>query len=534
MTSGADPALGNGGKAAATIGACFESSRARCLPAPFVRLAGAWFEAPGGRATAIFLALFVLAWTLFQVLSFASFDLHPDLVEVYAWGRHPSLGYYKHPPLGALITTLWFSLFPASDWAFELLAMVNAAVGLYATDLIARRYLTGDKRLTVLLLLLLTPFYQFHGERFGANQVLLSTWPIAVYSFLRAHESQRAGWAAAAGAAAALAMLGKYYSVFLILGLAAAALAHPGRTSYFRSPSPWISALVGLTVLAPHIAWLSATDFLPFHYALNNHAAASPGAVLAQTGAYAVGAIGYVAVPLVVYLVAVRPNRAALKEALWPSDPDRRVLAVLLWIPLISPMPVAIAMGELLTPLWTMPAWFLLPILMLAPPGAVLRRPAAIGVAALVAAIALGSLLASPALAWARYINGTKEPRSYYRLLAAEAAARWQAVTGRPLYIVAGDPDLAAAATFYAKNHPDALPACALETAPWITPTRLATEGWVALCKAEDDVCLNLALRLAGERSDAVRAEVRLTPRFIGVSGPPRSFTLLLVPPVAR
>ena len=56
-------------------------------------------------------------------------------------------------------------------------------------------------------------------------------------------------------------------------------------------------------------------------------------------------------------------------------------------------MPVAIAMGELLTPLWTMPASFLLPILMLAPPRAVLHRPAAIGVAALVAAIALGSLL---------------------------------------------------------------------------------------------------------------------------------------------
>src|SRR5262245_50151456 len=69
MTSAADPALGTG-KAVATIGACFESSYARCLPAPFVRLAGVWFEAPGGRATAIFLASFVLAWTLFQVLSY--------------------------------------------------------------------------------------------------------------------------------------------------------------------------------------------------------------------------------------------------------------------------------------------------------------------------------------------------------------------------------------------------------------------------------------------------------------------------------
>jgi hypothetical protein len=34
-------------------------------------------------------------------------------------------------------------LFPALDWAFHLLAMVNAAAGLYATDLIARRHLEG-------------------------------------------------------------------------------------------------------------------------------------------------------------------------------------------------------------------------------------------------------------------------------------------------------------------------------------------------------------------------------------------------------
>src|SRR5580704_1485918 len=309
MTSGAYPKPSDDGKSAAIAGA---SQR---LAAPFVRLANAWFDAPNATATAAFLAIFVLAWTLFQELSYASIDLHPDLVEVYAWGRHPSLGYYKHPPLGAIISALWFSVFPARDWAFQLLAMVNAAVGLYATALIARRYLTGDKRLTVLLLLLLTPFYQFHGARFGANQTLLSTWPIAVYAFLRAFEGRQPVWAAAAGAGAALAMLGKYYSVFLIVGLAAAALVHPGRSAYFRSSSPWISALVGLGLLAPHMVWLAATGFLPFHYAVGVHAAGSLATVLAATGAYAVGAIAYVALPVVIYLLAVRPDRATLREA---------------------------------------------------------------------------------------------------------------------------------------------------------------------------------------------------------------------------
>jgi 4-amino-4-deoxy-L-arabinose transferase-like glycosyltransferase len=531
MTSGDYPPPRHDGTSTAIAGASRES-RARRLAALFVRLANAWLDAPNGRATAALLVMFVLAWTLFQELSYASIDLHPDLVEVYAWGRHPSLGYYKHPPLGGLISALWFSVLPPRDWAFQLLSMVNAAIGLYAAALIANRYLTGDKRLTAVLLLLLTPFYQFHGERFASNQTLLSTWPVAVYCFLRAFEGRRPGWAVAAGGSAALAMLGKYYSVFLIVGLAAAALVHPGRSAYLRSSSPWISALVGLGFLAPHMAWLATTGFLPFHYALAVHAEASPEAVLAGTAAYAVGAVAYVAVLAAAYLLAVRPDWATLRDALWPSQPDRRMLAVLLWVPLLVPMPVAIAAGARITSLWTMQAWFLLPILLLAPPAAVLRRPAAIGIAALVASITLGALLASPAIAWIRHVNGTKEARSYYRLLAGEAAARFQSATGRPLSIVAGDPPLAVAATFYASSHPDALPSPDLATAPWITPARLAREGWVALCKSGDDDCLDLARQISGERPDAIRADVALVPRFLGLNGPPQAFTLLLVPPL--
>jgi 4-amino-4-deoxy-L-arabinose transferase-like glycosyltransferase len=524
MTSADYPPPCRDGMSAAIAGA------SRRLAAPFVRLANAWLDAPNGQGTAVFLAIFVFAWTLFQVLSYASIDLHPDLVEVYAWGRHPSLGYYKHPPLGGLISALWFGVFPPQDWAFHLLAMVNAAIGLYATALIANRYLTGDKRLMVVLLLLLTPFYQFHGQRFGSNQTLLSTWPIAVYCFLRAFESRRPGWAVAAGASAALAMLGKYYSIFLVVGLVAAALTHPGRSAYFRSSSPWIAALVGLCCLAPHMAWLATTGFQPFHYALAVHGEASREAAVLGTFEYAVGAVAYVALLLAVYLVAVRPDWATLRDALWPSQPDRRMLAVLLWVPLLAPIPVAIIMGAGITSLWTMQAWFLLPILLLAPATAVLRRQAAIGVAALVASITLALLLTAPAIAWTRHVNGTKEARSYYRLLAAEAAARFQSATGRPLSIVAGE--VAVAVTFYAPSHPDALLGPDLQTTPWITPARLAQEGWMAICRSGDNDCLNLTRQISGERPDTIRADVEIVPRFLGVDGPPRTFTLLLVPPL--
>ena len=105
---------------------------------------GGWLDfAPSGLATRFFLLWFVILYTAFQVLSFASLGLHPDMLEAFAWGLHPSAGYDNHPPLYALMAGVWFAVFPPTDWAFHLLAIANAALGLFATDLIAR--MTGQR-----------------------------------------------------------------------------------------------------------------------------------------------------------------------------------------------------------------------------------------------------------------------------------------------------------------------------------------------------------------------------------------------------
>src|SRR6202011_4854226 len=149
----------------------------------------------------------------------------------------------------------------------DLMALTNAAMALWAVDLIARHFVTGDKRVIVLLLLMLTPIYQLHAQRFNANAVLLAVWPIAIYCFLRSFETRQVGWAIACGATAALAMLGKYYSVFLVGSFVFAAICHPQRRAYFGSWAPWASLVAGFAALAPHLQWLAATGAPPFAYA---------------------------------------------------------------------------------------------------------------------------------------------------------------------------------------------------------------------------------------------------------------------------
>ena len=499
------------------------------------RLAGAWFDRePGGRATFILLALFVAVWTSFQIVSFSSLDLHPDLTEIYAWSQHPIAGYYKHPPLGALIAAAWIAIFPVADWSYYLLAMTNAAIALYAIDLIARRYLTGDKRLFVLLFLLLMPFYQFHSVSYNANATLLSSWPIAVYCFLRAFETRGVLWSAAAGAAAALAMLGKYYSCYLVAGLVVAALAHPARWTYLKSPSPWISAAIGLAVLAPHLYWLVVNDFPTFEYAFGMHRFSSRLDILTSNAQYLAGAIGYVAAPVAVYLLAVRPGRRVLARAFWPADPELRMLVVLLAVPLLLPPLSAPFLGVKLTPLWTMQAWFLLPIILLAPKAVILPRRAAVAVALFVLVITAAVTAVAPGLAWLNHLKENENGSAYFRLTSEEITTAWRRLTGTPLRIVLGDPNFAAAASFYSPDHPDFVPGFDLWRAPWVTEERMQREGFAVVCRADDAQCAAAALRHVAGNPLTQRREIEVPNRYLGHTSATKRFHILIVPPRAR
>ncbi len=499
---------------------------------PIERLVERWYGLDTQHAVLVLLAVLVAAWTAFHAITYAGIGLHPDLTEVYAWGRHPLAGYYKHPPLGALMCAAWFAIFPAADWAFHLLAMVNAAAALYCVDLIARRYLSGDKRLMVLLLLLLTPFYQFHAQRFASNQTLLATWPLAVYCFLRAFESRTVGWSLAAGGAVALAMLGKYYSIYLVGGIAIAALTHPKAARYLQSPSPWLSIVGGLLVMAPHLYWLQATGFQPLDYAYGVHGGTLLPVFL-SLGNYLIGAVGYLGLPLALWWLVVRPTRRQLTRILWPPDPERRMLVTLFLGFFLLPPLSAPFLGVLLTSLWTMQIWFLLPIILLAPATVKLPHRAAVRTASgLLVFTVIAVFAIAPVLSWIN-LTHAGSGRPYYKQLSAAVMQAWHASVGSPLIIVLGDTDLAAAVTFYDPDHPDSVPYHVLSKAPWVTPERLTLEGWAAVCATEDPGCIGAAERRAIGRPRARRSTIEIVPRLFGFVGKPSRFTIFVVPPQA-
>jgi len=211
------------------------------------------------------------------------------------------------------------------------------------------------------------------------------------------------------------------------------------------------------------------------------------------------------------------------------------MLVVLLAVPLVLPAVVAPLIGTALTPPWTMPAGFLLPIVLLRPKAAELTRVAAIRITALVATITIVTLAAAPWLAQRAHVAGTREGREYYRLVSAEMTNAWHLGTGLPLRIVMGDRDLASAVTFYSPDHPDAMPGFETGAAtPWITPERLAQDGWAAICNADDEKCVEAARQRAAGKSNVQFITYSTINRYLGKAGKLGRFFFILAAPESK
>lgn len=478
------------------------------------------------------LAMFVALWVAILHVAYLSGDLHPDTIEAWSMGRTLAWGSNKHPPLMGWIARGWSAVFPLTEWSFQLLAMVNSALALWAVDLIARRYVGGDRRALLLLLLLWLPVYQFHAQRFNANAVLLPLWPLATLCFLRSFETRAAGWAAAAGFVGALAMLGKYYSAFLIVGFLVAALCHPRRRDYFRSSAPWLSIAVGVAPLLPHAYWLATSGIGPFDYALAAHGGATvAGAAISAIG-FLLGVVGTLALPVAIFALVIWPQRRAYLDGLRRLDSGLRLLLVVGIATVIVPPLVTVVLGSTITATWAAQGLFLFLLVMVCACTFAVSRAAVDWLAALSLVATVLALIFAPVHAVYRNATPFKEGRNYYELAAQEFERQWHARAAAPLPTITGDV-LAMGVSFYDGDHPLYAPIYD-ETAVWRVPSpAVLKRGWAVVCSQDEPECLTWMRQVASAVTGAQTLSFSVRPQLWGYAGRPAQVSAVIVPPAS-
>jgi hypothetical protein len=353
---------------------------------------------------------------------------------------------------------------------------------------------------------------------------MIPFWAATLLFYLRARRGLGVFDAFWAGAFASLTMLGKYWAVFLLAGMAVASVTGPSARRFWRSRAPYVMAAGAAVVVAPHVWWLIREHGGgSIQFAESVAIRASFAGALTRSVFYLLGAAAYIIGPLI-FLAALRPSRAALADIAWPAEDDRRQALLLLLVPLVLPALVNLAIPYRLTADWTFPNWALLPVVLYASQLIVVDERTVARAGLVVLAAILAVLMASPVIACVRLMNSRDENRMHFRQVAEMA----DSLAGKPTELYWGSADIVAGLPFYL---PQARP---ITVDPLSGDGRdgSGTHGLLIACLIGDEPCRQTSKALADAGARTITATFKRS--FLGLTSPPRSFEITVAPRAQR
>ena len=480
-----------------------------------------------------------LLWTVTLIKLKAAQDVHMDVAEAFAWGQKFQLGYGKHPPLAGWIAGLWFRFFPVADWATYLLAMTTLGIGLVICWFIALRVVDRRRAFFMVVMLALYPIFNFKGFKYNPDLLQLVTLPLLVLAYLHAFEKRtvRSGvWLGLAGAAA---LMTKYWVLTMIGAIGIAALLHPDRMKFLRSPAPWVGIVTMIVAMIPHLIWLKQVNFVPLTYAGDVYGLSSR----AQSAHLVLGYVGHnlalLAVPVLLGALALAwpPRWVARAWSRGPNAGVNRQQALNIWIiqiiVAIGPPLGGLAFAIYMKTDWGISLFFLTPLALVAIPALRIPAMALFRISAIWLVISLAALAAAPSIALHEIAANPNGANSYgaRSQLARELTEAWRTRFGTRWAVVAGTTEIGEPMTFYSPDHP----------APF-TPGELWSSGLTSLEEAKRlgfiGICDTTDPRLpeceAWMKANASNAEslIMTTQRFYqGHPGPSIAWKIFIVPP---
>ncbi len=173
----------------------------------------------------------------------------------------PLLGTARHPPLSTWLTWAASRLPFFDTWvavAFQAVLNLGAIWFFWA---IGRRFLGKDQQsllISILLVSIVMTAWSVPGYSLNEDVAQIPIWAGALYFYFRSADApHKIGNWLGLGALLALAILTKYYAVFLILALILSSIFVGDLRRHWKTKGPWLAILVVLVLSAPHFIWLA-------------------------------------------------------------------------------------------------------------------------------------------------------------------------------------------------------------------------------------------------------------------------------------
>ena len=513
-----------------------------------VRRLAAWLasRASDPKASLWLVIGFVVAhaalWTLVLVKLKTGQDVHMDVAEAFGWGQKFLLGYGKHPPLSGWVAGLWFTVFPVTDWASYALAMATLSCGLVISWLIALRVVDRRRAFLVVVMLALYPIFNFKGFKYNPDLLQLVTLPLVVLAYLDAFEKRSVKSGVWLGLAGALALMTKYWALTAIGAVGLAALIHPARMQFLRSPAPWVAIAALAVAMIPHFSWLMQVNFVPLTYAGESYHSI---ATSSEINGLALGYIGHnfalLALPVALASLALGwPSRWRKSFAVWSRGANPGVQmsqALNVWIIqavlAIGPPLGAVLLQIYLKTDWGIPLFFLVPLALAAMPPLRVRQIALLRLTVTWLVLTLAVLIVSPKIV-AYEVSQHRDGAASFRArseLARELTAEWHTRFHSRLPVVAAYDDIGQPTIFYSSDHPAAL----TPDEPWSSGLTSLDEarrsGFIGICETGDWKLEKCEAWMKQHAANAERVVITTRRFFQGVAGAATAWNIFIVPP---
>ena len=206
------------------------------------------------------------------------FTVNPMGDEAYywIWGQHPQLSYFDHPPLHAWLMGLVSQILGWSPFSLRALTWLTLGGSLWILWLIVGRLFPQDrlhhfwKAATIylslpLIVIATTPAFHDHLLAFLCLAAIY-----CLLSFAADHEAGQSNlrWFYLAAAFTGLAALTRYNGVLLAVGFAVFLAVRPSMRGLWRSPHPYLAALIVAALQLPVLIWNFDSGFatLALHF----------------------------------------------------------------------------------------------------------------------------------------------------------------------------------------------------------------------------------------------------------------------------
>jgi hypothetical protein len=297
------------------------------------------------------------------------------------------------------------------------------------------------------------------------------------------------------------------------------------------SASPWISIVVGLVVLSPHLYWLAETGAPTFSYALA-HAGFDLAKSLREVCCFLLGLAAAMGASAITWVMIAGYRLRHVGRDFAAMTSSLKLICYIAIGTIALPTITSLVVGTDLPSLWALQGLFLFAVLIVCGTSYRIERFYVVNATVLVVAIAIVAVtVAAPIHALYRNRVGYEEGRSFFSQAAHELTRQWRELTGTPLVAVGGNDSLGLATALYSPDHPHYGQPLAYQYVLALPRDTTLDHGWAALCFEDQLDCIDQIERMAIQAGDFVRRDFVLHSELFGVAGIRRTVVSFMVMP---